>query len=59
MTAQWCFTVGALQAFLDDVPDDYFITCSPGGGLLFQVTPTVNGMVILDAKPDDNGQSYA
>ena len=45
-----------LRQFLDfvysnDVPLDSIITCSPGGGILSNVTPTINGFLILDATP--------
>ena len=43
--------VSDLLAALKDVPGDYIVTCSPGGGVLSAITPTVNGFVILDATP--------
>jgi len=44
-------TVDQLRAALADVPGEYVITCSPGGGVLSRVTITINGAVILDATP--------
>lgn len=48
-------TVADLLAAIADVPGDAIVTCSPGGGVLSCVTPTVNGFVILDATPDTHG----
>jgi hypothetical protein len=44
-------TVGQLKDAIADVPDDFIVTCSPSGGILSRITPTVNGYVILDAIP--------
>jgi len=44
-------TVADLLAALADSDPHAVVTCSPGGGVLSAVTPTVNGFVILDARP--------
>jgi hypothetical protein len=43
--------VSDLISALVNVPGNYIVTCSPGGGVLSAITPTVNGFVILDATP--------
>lgn len=44
-------TVGELRAAIADVPDDHYVVCSPGGGMLSGVTVTGVRAVILDATP--------
>jgi hypothetical protein len=43
--------VSDLVAACADTNDDPIIVCSPSGGVAFRFTPTVNGVVIIDAMP--------